>query len=549
MSNIEPAIDDTGPGQPSTLPGGEAPTSVELSGREVAGYRLLRRLGQGAMAEVYLAEQISLGRQVALKVLKPHLADDTNYVRRFEQEARAAASLVHANLVQIYEVGRADGVHFIAQEYVPGQNLGQYMGRHGALDVSQAVSIARQVTSALCKAGELGIVHRDIKPENIMLSSSGLVKVADFGLARLTRDPDDMNLTQAGVTMGTPLYMSPEQAEGRPLDSRSDIYSLGVTCYHMLAGYPPFRGDTALAIAVKHLQESPGRLEQQRADLPDGLCRIVHKMLSKKPGDRYQDARQLLRELRALQVSADSSSFPEDLDELASQEIASLVDSRMAATQHLETVIREAPSDHPWRRRMLIALAAVVALAAGAAVARWSAEPSLLRDANESISGVERKDSARSQYFLAMELKTDVGWKAVGQYFPEETEWVYPANGQLARYYWARDDYEPAREILSALASADQVDQETYKGFGLAGLCILYFLDQDHESAKQCLARLTAMLPNERLDPIELENLLADRSMVVQIGQIAKQYERILPAEEKAWRTYAPEIFRDETSP
>src|SRR5688572_16354893 len=158
------------------------------------------------MAEVYLAQQLSLGRQVALKVLNSELARDPNYVRRFHHEARAAAALVHAGIVQIYEVGQEDSVHFIAQEYVAGRNLGEVIRSHGSLAPQLVLDILRQVAAALTKAASQGIVHRDIKPENIMLAGSGEVKVADFGLARVQGD-GAANLTQIGVTMGTPLYM------------------------------------------------------------------------------------------------------------------------------------------------------------------------------------------------------------------------------------------------------------------------------------------------------------------------------------------------------
>ncbi|HEY2826688.1 MAG TPA: serine/threonine-protein kinase, partial [Pirellulales bacterium] len=266
---------------------------LDLSGRQLGDYRLLRHLGRGAMADVYLAEQGSLRRQVALKILKRELADDHTYVRRFHMEAQAAASLVQANIVQIYEVGCIDGWHYIAQEYVDGQNLSQYITRSGSPPLKMAIAIMRQVSAALCKAAERGIVHRDIKPENIMLARSGEVKVADFGLARIGGGEESLKLTQVGITMGTPLYMSPEQVEGRPLDPRSDIYSLGVTCYQMLAGQPPFRGETALSVAIQHVRTQPERLENLRPDLPPALCRIIHKMLAKDPAQRQQGPREL----------------------------------------------------------------------------------------------------------------------------------------------------------------------------------------------------------------------------------------------------------------
>ncbi|NIL98150.1 MAG: protein kinase, partial [Planctomycetales bacterium] len=312
--------------------------SDDLAGRVVGDYHLLRRLGQGAMAEVYLAEQKSLGRRVAFKVLKPELVSDQTHVRRFEMEARAAAALVHGNIVQIYEVGQAAGVPFIAQEYVPGQNLAQVLARSGNLDVPTAVGIMRQVAVALAKAAERGIVHRDIKPENLMLSASGEVKVADFGLARITQGREQLQLTQVGLTMGSPLYMSPEQVEGKPLDPRSDIYSFGVTCYQMLAGRPPFTGDTTLSVAVQHLQNTPEPLENLRADLPPGLCRIVHKMLCKSPSSRYADGAEILRDLRALDIAGVRGDWPEELDQFHTSEMVALHNARSAATQQLSAV-------------------------------------------------------------------------------------------------------------------------------------------------------------------------------------------------------------------
>ena len=309
------------------------PPDGDLSGRKLGDFQLLRRLGRGAMADVYLAEQQRLKRRVAVKILKPELADDRTYLQRFELEAQAAASLVHANIVQIYEVGCVDGMHYIAQEYVQGQNLREYLARHGPPDLPHALSIMRQVAAALAKAAEQGVVHRDIKPENIMLTAGGEVKVADFGLARLTRDGAAVDLTQVGITLGTPLYMSPEQVEGKPLDPRSDIYSFGVTCYHMLAGAPPFRGETALGVAVQHLKNRPRPLESLRRDLPPALCRIVHQMLAKDPAERFATARDLLRELRRVQMEHFGGDWPEDLpawDSLAAELPA---DQRIGADQ------------------------------------------------------------------------------------------------------------------------------------------------------------------------------------------------------------------------
>ncbi|MFM7136429.1 MAG: serine/threonine-protein kinase, partial [Planctomycetota bacterium] len=181
----------------------------DLSGRRLGGYRLMRRLGSGAMADVYLAEQTSLNRHVAIKVLRPETLRHPAAVSRFEQEARAAASLVHGHIVQIHEVACIDGIHFLAEEYVTGPSLKAWLQARGPLDAVQAIWVLKQVGSALARASEQGIVHRDIKPENLLLTRAGDVKVADFGLARVLSE--NLDLTQEGMTLGTPLYMSPEQ--------------------------------------------------------------------------------------------------------------------------------------------------------------------------------------------------------------------------------------------------------------------------------------------------------------------------------------------------
>ncbi len=275
--------------------------SADLSGQTLGDFKILRRLGQGGMGQVYVAEQISLKRKVALKVLKPELAANATALARFKLEAEAVARATHANIVQVYAIDHVGDIHFMALEYVEGRNLRQYLERKGPPEVLVALSIIRQVAAALQRASELGIIHRDIKPENILLTRKTEVKVADFGLSRCFADTDQpLHITQSGVTMGTPLYMSPEQVEGKAVDPRTDIYSFGVTCYHMLAGQPPYRGKSAFEVAVQHVQSNPPALVQVRPDLPPELCALVHKMMAKKPEDRFQTGREIVREVGRL---------------------------------------------------------------------------------------------------------------------------------------------------------------------------------------------------------------------------------------------------------
>jgi serine/threonine-protein kinase len=268
------------------------------SGRALGDFLLLRNIGQGGMGQVYLARQQSLKRDVALKLLHPDLAADATALQRFRAEAEAVARVTHANIVQVHAVGEQDGLHYMALEYVDGRNLRDYLAKKGPPDLPVALAIMRQVAAALQRASELGIAHRDIKPENILITRKGEVKVADFGLSRVfAGEAPAMNLTQTGITLGTPVYMSPEQVQGRPADHRSDIYSFGVTCYHLLTGEPPFKGATAFEVAVQHVQTDPPPLSDTRPDLPSDLTAMVHRMMAKKPDDRYQSAKDILRDL------------------------------------------------------------------------------------------------------------------------------------------------------------------------------------------------------------------------------------------------------------
>jgi len=364
----------------------------DLSGRRLGGYRLVRRLGSGAMADVYLAEQESLARQVALKVLRPETVRQATALQRFAQEARAAAGLVHGHIVQIHEVACIEGVHFLAEEYVAGPTLKTWLAVRGPLDARQAVTVLGQVGSALARAAEQGVVHRDIKPENLLVTSAGDVKVADFGLARVLAGPEGVDLTQEGMTLGTPLYMSPEQAEGKPVDARSDLYSLGATVYHLLAGCPPFDGATSLAVAMAHIKDPLVPLAERRPDLPAGLCRIVDRLLAKDPDGRFPTPTDLLHAVAEVEpaVAAGSRHLPSALAWTDAAEWAAVLSARTPggttpaerrhtrtlemreATMRLQAAIEREMLDRDSSRRLWVTtgVAALAALAAGFAVGR-----------------------------------------------------------------------------------------------------------------------------------------------------------------------------------
>lgn len=250
-------------------------------------YRIQAKVGEGGMAVVYRAMDVVLRRVVAIKVLRSQYASDPEFVDRFRREAQAAASLSHPNVVNIFDVGQDDDVHYIVLEYVQGHNLKQIVRQKGPLSPRRAAQIARSVARALEAAHARGLVHRDIKPHNILITQEGRVKVADFGLARAA---SAATLTETGTVIGSVHYFSPEQARGQAVGPASDIYSLGVVLYEMLTGDVPFRGDSPIAVALKHLQEDPPPPGRRNDGIPAWLEQVVLRSLAKNPGERYASA-------------------------------------------------------------------------------------------------------------------------------------------------------------------------------------------------------------------------------------------------------------------
>lgn len=291
-----------------------AEESSELVGGNVSHYQVLSLLGRGGMGEVYLAHDTNLGRKVALKLLPEQFTRDSDHVRRFEREAAAASALNHPNILTIHEIGTTDDSHFIVSEFVEGRTLRQQIANH-APELNSTLEIGIQVASALAAAHAAGITHRDIKPENVMVRPDGLVKVLDFGLAKLletqsstvdSRDSTvEMLSTETGVVMGTVRYMSPEQARGQKVDERTDIFSLGIVLYEMVAGRRPFEGESLSDCIAALLTTAPPPLRQYQTEIPPELERIINKCLVKNREGRYQTAQEVCVDLTRLKRDLD----------------------------------------------------------------------------------------------------------------------------------------------------------------------------------------------------------------------------------------------------
>ena len=280
----------------------------------ISHYEVIEQIGSGGMGKVYLARDTRLKRQVALKVLPDAFVRDPDRMRRFEQEAEAASALNHPNILTVHEIGEASGVHFIATEFIDGDSLRTRMAP-GSLELSEIVDLVIQIASALTAAHRAGIVHRDIKPENVMVRRDGYVKVVDFGLAKLSgnagpldRDPATRTavMTEPGVVLGTRNYMSPEQARGKPLDARTDIWSLGVVLYEMVARRLPFTGESSADVIASIVTADPPPVSQYVRGVPEELWRIIAKALEKDRDDRYQHANEMEVDLRRLRRDLDA---------------------------------------------------------------------------------------------------------------------------------------------------------------------------------------------------------------------------------------------------
>ena len=330
-------------------------------------YRVERKLGSGGMADVYLAKDETLGRRVALKVLLKRFVDDEQFVERFRREAKSAAGLNHPNVVSIYDWGQIGPLYYIVMEYVEGETLKDLIRRRDRLAGGEAVAIALELLAAVDFAHAHHVVHRDIKSQNILIDRAGKVKVTDFGIARA----GDSSMTEAGSILGTAQYLAPEQARGEAVDERTDLYSVGVVLYEMLTGTVPFSGDSAVSVALKHVNELPREPAELVPGLPYSLNQIVLKALAKSPDRRYSSAAEFGRDLRSAQVGGPLVAATFDFASERTQVLAPLAVGREGETQVMaRDALATTQGDRGKRKRSpwpFILIALLVLIAAGAA--------------------------------------------------------------------------------------------------------------------------------------------------------------------------------------
>jgi len=260
-------------------------------------YQIIKNIGEGGMANVYLAYDTILDRNVAVKVLRGDLASDEKFVRRFQREALSASNLSHQNIVEVYDVGEDDGQYYIVMEYIEGRHLKQLLKKREKLTLTEVIDIMLQVTEGMAQAHDSYIIHRDIKPQNIMILENGLVKVTDFGIATAL---NGTQLTQTNSVMGSVHYLPPEQAEGRGATIRSDVYSMGILMYELLTGELPFKGDNAVEIALKHLKEPVPNVKTILPNIPQAVENAIIRSTAKNPDNRYADAREMYEDLKTV---------------------------------------------------------------------------------------------------------------------------------------------------------------------------------------------------------------------------------------------------------
>lgn len=449
-----------------------------LIGQRLSGrYKIIETIGGGGMANVYLAKDIILEREVAIKVLRFDFSTDDEFIKRFHREAQAATSLAHPNIVSIYDVGEENGVYYIVMEYVKGKTLKQYIQQYAPLEPREALDIMSQIVSAIAHAHENQIVHRDIKPHNILIDQHGNIKVTDFGIAVAL---SSTTITQTNSVLGSVHYMSPEQARGGHANKKSDIYAMGIVFFELLTGKMPFDGESAIAIALKHLQTETPSPKKWNPDIPQSVENIILKATAKDSFYRYNTAEEMEADIETA-LDPDRLNEPKfiiDDDDEVTKAIPIITDEMLQVHKDDHTVIRTSESDvsnhtnnkKKKRSKFTIFIITTFLLLMIAVILVFTLLPSLLMPKD-----VEMPDVANKKYEEAVSILKDKGF--------EVDEPILVTDEKIA------EDYVVKTEPLGGDIAKEGATVKVYKSTGKEKFIFDYYVGQDIERVKEILNR------------------------------------------------------------
>ncbi|MFS0861440.1 Stk1 family PASTA domain-containing Ser/Thr kinase [Fredinandcohnia sp. 179-A 10B2 NHS] len=468
-----------------------------LIGRRLSGrYKILEVIGGGGMANVYLARDVILERDVAIKVLRLDFSNDEEFIKRFRREAHAATSLVHPNIVSIYDVGEEEDIYYIVMEYVPGQTLKQYIQRNAPLHPREAINIMRQLTSAISHAHQNQIVHRDIKPQNILIDHDGTVKVTDFGIAVAL---SSTTITQTNSVLGSVHYLSPEQARGGMSTRKSDIYSLGIVMFELVTGRVPFEGESAVSIALKHLQSETPSPKRWNSTIPQSVENIILKSTAKDPFHRYDTVDEMEEDLN-------TALYPDRLNEekfvvpTMDDEVTKAIPIIKDEIQK-ETVVSEVPKNtqadnnqqqkpKKKKNKLLVTLGIVFFLLIAAGISAVTIIPDLF-----SPEDVQVPDVTNVEYDEAVEILEEAGFK-IGDKKEQDHE-------DIPEGYVIKTDPQANRSTVEGTTI------NLYVSTGKKKVEFGYYVGKDIEETKERLDNFLAIIPEDVFDDSPVGTILS----------------------------------------
>lgn len=458
-------------------------------------YRIISSLGQGGMADVYLAKDGILNREVAIKILRGDMATNPVALLRFQREANSSASLSHPNIVEVYDVGEEDGKHYIVMEYIDGDNLKQLISKRGALSKEEAVDIMKQLVSATACAHKEGIIHRDIKPQNVLMKADGTLKMADFGIAMAQ---DAVQLTQTDSVMGSVHYLAPELSRGEVATYQSDIYALGIVLYELLRGEPPFSGDAPVQIAMKHIREEMPSIRQFNSTIPQTLENVILKATAKNKNFRYRTAEEMLEDL----------STCLDPKRAKEKKVEFELDDGNGKTIVIDQVARMENEDKKkskttWILAVSVTIIAVVALAGTLILNALSRQQ---QERYVSVPDILNHTVAEAKEILA-EQGLDVNTSTIQYILTDDIE----AGKIVSTLPEAGEEIEKGTKINLVVSEGIYIVAEDYVGMSFeeakqrlsqySKIKIVQLEEADPSVAPGTVLRQSGVMPNDKLDP------------------------------------------------